>query len=197
MSLDVPCRERSKTHHRDCDRDRRCSRIRASLGLRVRRSEQHHHDNEQKEAFHLFSPRTEAHNRCGPNYDPMLSSIGKRVGRAHSHRRDKDALVESATGVAMDAALSRRCCGEKIETHTIKAGIKPSLQVRWHRSRAIAPSWNDADNITVGITMVHPTHGHYGESAFNSIHASAIASRARTRASARAAARRDRTGLVR
>jgi hypothetical protein len=83
----------------------------------------------------------------------------------------------------------------KTETQTIKAGIKPLLQVRWHRSRAIAPSWNDADNITVGITMVHPTHGHYGECAFNSIHASAIASRARTRA--RAAARRDRTGLVR
>jgi hypothetical protein len=126
----------------------------------------------------------------------MLSSIGKRIGRAHSHRRDKDALVESAIdriGVAMDAALSRRCCGEKIETHTIKAGIKPSLQVRWYRSQAIAPGWNDADNITVGITVVHPTHGHHGESAFDPIHASAIASRARTRASARAAARRDRT----
>jgi hypothetical protein len=189
MSLDVPYRERSRTHHRDCDRDRRCSRIRASLGLRVRRSEQHHHDNEQKEAFHLFSPCAEVRNRCGPNYDPMLSSIGKRIRRAHSHRRDKDALVASATGAAMDAALSRRRCGEKIETHTIKAGIKPSLQVRWHRSRAIAPSWNDADNITVGITIVHPTHGHYGAS--NSIHASAIASRARTCASA--AARRDRT----
>jgi len=69
----------------------------------------------------------------------------------------------------------------KIETHPIKAGIKPSLQVRRHRSRAIAPSWNDADNITVEITMAHPTHGHYGESAFDSMHASAIASRAQRR----------------
>src|ERR1700688_1754387 len=68
----------------------------------------------------------------------------------------------------MDAALSRRCRGEKIETYTIKAGIKPSLQVRWHRSRAIAPGRNDADKTTVGITMAHPTHGHYGESTFSS-----------------------------
>jgi hypothetical protein len=45
----------------------------------------------------------------------MLSSVGKRIGHAHSHGRDKDALVESAIdriGVAMDAALSRRCRGE-------------------------------------------------------------------------------------
>jgi hypothetical protein len=50
----------------------------------------------------------------------MLSSIGKRIGRAHSHRRDKDAIVESAIdriGVAMDAALSRRCRGENRNPH--------------------------------------------------------------------------------
>jgi hypothetical protein len=47
----------------------------------------------------------------------------------------------------------------KTETHTIKAAIKPSLQVKWHRSRAVAPSWNDADNITAGITMVHQLTG--------------------------------------
>jgi hypothetical protein len=53
--------------------------------------------------------------------------LENEIGRAHSHQRDNDARVESAIdriGVAMDAALSRRCRGEKIETHTIKAGIK-------------------------------------------------------------------------
>jgi hypothetical protein len=57
----------------------------------------------------------------------MLSSIGKRIRRAHSHRCDKNEFVESAIDrIAMDAALSRRCRGE---THTIKAGIVTSSEV--------------------------------------------------------------------